>query len=280
MPAKSGSSGSKGKVGNSRLSQCKYWAGTLNNPTEEQQELLLQKCLGPGIQGFVFQSEIGGDGEDNAGTPHLQIHIEFEKKARPTQFFGIKEIHWSTCRNVAASRAYCQKEDTRTAGPWYGGTVRRMRPLTVLEPARFHPWQAKMDAELGDEPNDRKIVWLWEQEGSVGKSAFAKYLVVKRDAIVLSGKTADVFYGVQQYIEKHSMGPEIVVLDVPRSMLDYINYQSIEKIKDGMFFSGKYEGGMCIFNAPHIVVMSNAEPDLDKMSADRWDVREIVNKDM
>lgn len=275
---KTGSSGSRESDGNNRLSQWKYCDGTLNNYSQEQLEKLKELLLGPEIQGFVFQEEIGAADEDNAGTPHLQIHVWFKKKHRPVQFFGIKEISWRVVRNVAAHQKYCQKEKTRVAGPYIGGECRRMRELVVLDENKFYPWQQSIATEVERIADDRKIVWCWEQEGNVGKSQFAKWLAVKKHAIILSGKSADVFYGVQQYIEKNKVGPEIVVLDIPRSMLDYVNYQSLEKVKDGCFFSGKYEGGMCLFNSPHIIVMSNAMPDLNAMSKDRWDVRKIENK--
>jgi hypothetical protein len=54
-----------------------------------------------------------------------------------------------------------------------------------------------------------------------------------------------------------------------------VNYGAIEQIKNGLLFSGKYEGGQCVFNQPHVIVFANAEPKEEQMSMDRWDIREI-----
>ena len=39
------------------------------------------------------------------------------------------------------------------------------------------------------------------------------------------------------------------------------------------FYSPKYEGGMIDGPPPHVLVMSNDPPDLDKLSKDRWNVK-------
>lgn len=44
---------------------------------------------------------------------------------------------------------------------------------------------------------------------------------------------------------------EIVVMDIPKQV-EHISYTGIEEVKDGAFFSGKYESGMIVMNYPHI----------------------------
>ena len=44
----------------------------------------------------------------------------------------------------------------------------------------------------------------------------------------------------------------------------------MEAIKNGCFFSGKYESGMVRFNSPHILVFANEPPERTKLSQDRW----------
>ncbi len=58
-------------------------------------------------------------------------------------------------------------------------------------------------------------------------------------------------------------------------MEDYVSYQALEEIKDGIFFSGKYEGGMKIFNSPHVICFANFSPAEHKLSGDRWVVEEV-----
>lgn len=70
--------------------------------------------------------------------------------------------------------------------------------------------------------------------------------------------------------------PKIIICDIPRTNLEYINYGAIESIKNGMIYSGKYEGGQCIFDNPHVVVFANELPDGSKMSRDRWRIHYIT----
>jgi hypothetical protein len=82
-------------------------------------------------------------------------------------------------------------------------------------------------------------------------------------------------YGIVKYIEKHGFAPTSVIIDIPRSRLDYVSYTAIEEIKNGCFFSTKYESDMVVFNSPHIICFANAYPETSQMSADRWKIYEI-----
>ena len=96
-------------------------------------------------------------------------------------------------------------------------------------------------------------------------------------AIIVSGKAADAKYAIQMYIQKHGQGPEIVIMDIPRTKgVTYVSYEAIEKIKDGLFFSGKYEGGMVRYNRPHFIVFANEPPETERMSSDRWVIEELT----
>ena len=126
--------------------------------------------------------------------------------------------------------------------------------------------------EIKIEPNDRSIIWYVDKIGGRGKSVFTKYLVYTRNALLLSGKGADMKYCLKNYIDKTGE-PNVIVIDVPRSSLNYISYTGIEEIKNGCFCSNKYESSMVLMNCPHIYVFANELPDYTQMSEDRWDVR-------
>jgi hypothetical protein len=123
--------------------------------------------------------------------------------------------------------------------------------------------------------NDRIIHWLWSKKGGVGKSMFSKYLCIKHDALILSGKTKDMFYGIVSYDNDRGYAPETIIIDLSRTSYDFANYDAIESIKNGLFFSSKYESNMYIMNSPHVFVFANREPDLEAMSKDRWDIMEL-----
>ena len=70
---------------------------------------------------------------------------------------------------------------------------------------------------------------------------------------------------------------DIAIFDFPRESQEFINYGAIEKIKDGCYHSGKYEGKIVVrdFDA-HVVVFSNFDPKEEKLSSDRWDIRYLA----
>ena len=56
-----------------------------------------------------------------------------------------------------------------------------------------------------------------------------------------------------------------------------MSYSAIESLKDGLLFSGKYEGGVKLFPPPHVVIFANFLPDMTKLSIDRWDIHTLLN---
>lgn len=126
-------------------------------------------------------------------------------------------------------------------------------------------WQQNLADELDQEPHTRSIIWYHDSIGNTGKSTLAKWLIANKDTIVAEGKKADVLYGYQ--------GERIVIFDLSRSTEEYTPYDTIEKLKNGVYFNTKYESGMRVYDQPHVVVFANFAPDQTKMSADRWDIR-------
>ena len=142
----------------------------------------------------------------------------------------------------------------------------------------LRPWQQALVTELESEPDDRKIIWIYDKDGKIGKSTLAGYLVRNHDAIVLSGSKNDIIHGYDNQ--------RIAIFDYTRSQeagtdqwgnkKNFISYAAMEEIKNGMGFSPKYNSGMWIrdYNA-HVVIFANWLPDKSQLSADRWDIRDM-----
>ena len=145
----------------------------------------------------------------------------------------------------------------------------------MITPDRW--WQKRILEIISEEPDDRTIWWFWEPFGGIGKTAFAKYLVAKCGATFLGGKAADMQFAIAKAFGETGRTPEVVVMNFPRSMEGKISYQGLESIKDMLFFSGKYESQMIVGNSPHVIVFANWEPDVSKLSADRWRVECIAD---
>lgn len=247
-----------------QVSACKNWVFTYNNYKDVPMFVQLLRAT---TKRYIFQQETGSE-----GTPHLQGYCEFEFRTRPKSKIDIKEIHWEIARDVGASIRYCSKEDTRT-GEIFCNRIAIPKELSIINNLR--EWQKDIEDILLKDSDDRSIYWYWEKTGGIGKTVFCKYLAYWYGALVLSGKAADMKFGILKYIEKNGSYPNIIIFDCPRSNLDYLSYTGIEEVKNGIFFSSKYESDMVIGNCPHVIVFANEAPLLDKLSKDRWIVREI-----
>lgn len=254
------------KNGNSNQSSSyKTWCFTLNNYKIDDLDFLCQYFSEVSAM-YVIGKEIGKEKE----TPHLQGYVAFLKRKRLTALKKIDpRAHWEICRNVEASIEYCMKDgDYRT----------NIRKVKKYKWPKWYDWQQDIIDEADEKvDSDRTINWYWEESGNVGKSTLVKYLIATRNATIISGKASDSLHSVGKRLEA-GQDVSLVVVDVPRSMKGYVSYQAIEKIKDGCFFTGKYEGGQYIFDSPHVFVFSNQEPDTDMMSEDRWNIIEIKKK--
>lgn len=248
---------------------CKHWFFTFNGYTQDDIKVMLDICTVPEIvHKYVFQEEKG-----ESGNVHLQGNISFTKKKRPMSVFKGMKIHWEKTRNLSAAIEYCKKLDTRNGKVYTNIRVRKK--IITLDRKDFYPWQETLMLELEKEPNDRTIWWIWDESGNVGKSAFSKYLCVHHHALILSGKGSDMKYGVIAYDKAEDVAPEIIILDIPRSNLNYVSYTGIEEVKGGCFFSPKYESTNYVMNSPHIVCFANEEPNKENMSLDKWKIIEL-----
>lgn len=244
----------------SRDQQRSYWSFTFNNYSNvERLETILQhECTW-----YVFQEEIG-----ESKTPHLQGTIYLKNRKRLTELKKIDHrIHWEPTKCVSASIAYCTKKESNN-GKIYSHGIELPKELELDEP---YGWQLKITDLIKSKPDKRTIHWFYEEKGNMGKTTLCKYLVAKHNALMLTGKSSDMYHMISKFPNKR----ELFVVDIPRSSQDFVNYGSLEQIKNGLIFSGKYDGCQLVFNCPHVIVFANEKPIISKMSKDRWNIHNI-----
>jgi hypothetical protein len=149
--------------------------------------------------------------------------------------------------------------------------------LAEYEGVSWKPWQQAVLDVLAETPNRRKIHWIWEPTGNVGKSWLAKYIMLTESAMLLeSGKKADMAYIFVQNPSK------VVMIDLSRTSApvdgkDYLGamYSLCENLKNGFVQSTKYQSTAGLYKVPHVIVFANWEPDYTKWSPDRYLVTRI-----
>lgn len=254
-----------------RWSSALYWCFTLNNFTEEEFDNLHKICKEKGK--FIIGKEVG-----SSGTPHLQGFISCHKKERMPEVAKNKRIHWELAKaGEEANKKYCGKDGNYVTNFITKETKRKALKIPTKE--ELYDWQKETLEDI-EKSNDREIIWRYCIKGNTGKTTLAKYLIFETGALLIDGRKTDILHAATEWVK--SMTEEeiyekklIIIADFSRSLEDYISYDSLEKIKNGVWFSGKYESKSIMIPPPTVIVFANFRPNELKLSQDRWNIKRI-----
>jgi hypothetical protein len=149
-------------------------------------------------------------------------------------------------------------------------------------PEELYPWQ-QLVLDIVLTRSSREILWVWSAAGNTGKTTLAKLLTLEHNAVLLDGKRqADILHAAAKYISKLDEDEafsrqHIFLLDLSRTPEQNVSYDAIEKLKDGLWFSGKYKSKMTMIRPPRVVIFSHFPPKESTMSSDRWRIIDIDN---
>ncbi len=229
---------------------------------------------------FIYQWERG-----STGYVHCQAYVNLRTKSYYTgkplgkllSGLGMPGVQCrpSSEAGIIALQAYAMKEDTRIAGPWADHPIYRGQDLICMDTP--YPWQKEILSIVASPPNDRKILWINDAGGNVGKSKLLKYLCYKKLA-----KRVPLGNATQLKTNVIVQGPaRCYCVDMPRTtgttekMHDLIS--ALEEIKNGWVSSAMYGKHQEMFmSPPHVIIFSNMPPPMELMSADRWEVYKVI----
>lgn len=244
-----------------RSQRWRKWCFTINNPdsdTESQLSQLFDSCE------YAYQLEVG-----DSGTPHYQGMLIFKNAVRfNTLKKKLPTAHLEKMRGTTAEAyKYCTKVETRIEGPWTNMELEPdVDPQGELK-GKLRLWQVHLLRYIDQEPDNRSILWICDEKGGAGKTSIARHIYDTRQGVAyIGGKATDMKYAVACMKPK----PKIIIINLARSVEHYVSYAGIEEIKDGIYFSGKYESQTVRLDCPHIIVMANFLPEYDALSSDRW----------
>lgn len=294
----------------SRGSGAKRWCFTINNPTEDDEQLLGDFAEGERCEYLVYGDETG-----EQGTRHFQGYLVLKNR----QNMGWLKNHFHSTCHLEISRGtpkeasdYCKKDgEYEEFGELPSGAVgnnkqfeelrdwakskdkcpsekevaenfpalwcryrrsvmdlvRMFAPQPNLQSGDMRAWQQELKEMTDQEADDRKVIFVVDQDGGSGKSWFARYMVSKwpdRVQVLGPGKRDDLAHVVD-------VGKPVILFNVPRNGMQFLNYGFLEALKDRMVLSPKYESQMKFLEAvPHVVVLCNEMPDESAMTEDRY----------
>ncbi len=126
----------------------------------------------------------------------------------------------------------------------------------------LNPFQRKIMSMLSAQ-TERQLLWVHDPDGNTGKTWLSKHLLALGGCFrATNGKTKDIAFAYE--------GEPTFVMDLSRSLEEYVNYDILEQVKNGLIFSGKYESKHKVFRTPKMLVLANFAPDKSKLSKDRW----------
>lgn len=248
------------------------WSFTLNNYSDEDYELLKAHLHSTSLK-YVIGKEVG-----EKGTPHLQGYCYYKNPQTLTHMKKINSrIHWErSLGSPEQNLTYCSKDGNFTEHGMIPLKEKiKQKLLNKYKTVVWKPWQQKVLDIIDEEPDSRTINWIYDKIGNSGKSFLTKYLALTHELIIADGKKDNILHQVHKKLNEEEKEFRIVLLDIPRSSEGYINYGVLEQLKNGIIYSGKYEGGLCLFDNVHVFVFANFYPNTDEFSEDRWNIIDI-----
>lgn len=273
-----------------KTTRSRRWIFTINNYSEEEYIELKEKLHSNPVEKYIIGKEVG-----KQGTPHLQGYVYFKdtKTFQTVKAFIGDRAHLEMAKGKPADNfKYCSKDGDFVAHGFDEEKgfkekaqeilcARRHALLARYDTVVWRGWQARVLETLSRQPDSRTIHWVFDPDGNSGKSFLTKYIYLTRPVIIADGKKDNIFnqvLGMLNGDEKKQIlpqEPEVILLDIPRSSEGYINYGVLEQLKNGLIYSGKYEGGCAAFGDVHVIVFANFMPDMEAFSQDRWDIIRI-----
>jgi len=119
----------------------------------------------------------------------------------------------------------------------------------------------------------RKICWIAEAHGGIGKTTFAHHLRIKYKDMVQILEPSD--YNNMAYLLDSTKKIFIVDCQMTKNKDDM--YPMLEALKNGCVQSVKYECHQKWIRRPIVIVFSNQVPDLGMMSAGRYELFDTEN---
>lgn len=240
------------------------------------------------VHKWVIGAEVGRN-----GYKHWQVRIrtsdpdffKFEEKEQPYLLdnwqIAYRKVKIGTgWVNINIPRAHVEEcsdnwdyetKEGRYIASWDTPEVRKLRFGKM-------DWRQKAIVERLESTNDRQVMVWYDPDGNNGKSWLVGHLFETGRAYYLPPTMTSVQAMLQmmaslalQDREDGRPPREFVVIDIPRTWKwSKELYCAVEAIKDGLIVDPRYSARPINIRGVKVLVLTNEEPKLDKLSSDRW----------
>ncbi|AIY31259.1 putative replicase protein [Camel associated porprismacovirus 4] len=214
--------------------------------------------------------------EGKNGYKHWQARIQLSGEGK--QIIGGSEISFFQYMKIYYPKAHIEEasntwEYERKEGKFW--TSEDTASILAVRFGSLRPEQKKI-LQILESQGDREIdVWL-DPSGNHGKSWLTVHLWETGRALVVprSSTTAEK---LSAFICSSWKGEPIVIIDIPRSTkVSGSLLETMEELKDGLVFDHRYTGRTRNVRGVKVMVFTNSELPLKKLSKDRWRLHGIA----
>ena len=146
----------------------------------------------------------------------------------------------------------------------------------------LRPWQGDLLRQI-EHPTARKVIWVRGAKCGEGKSWFQEFVESRFgwERVVCAMDIKLKKSSICHVLGKRPLTTtDIFLFNVGKAnTINEVNYEVLEKIKDGRILASKYDSKELKFKTPNIVVVfSNDKPDVKQLAMDRWKIFSIINE--
>lgn len=248
----------------------KWWDLTIPRDDNPNIEILIS-ALDEMAERYVIGEEIG-----DGGYKHWQIRAVMKvPKVMATVRNQLEKYNiWGTWATPTSDNGrnfnYTEKE-----GKFFRSWEKALRSFATLE---LREWQAQIE-ELIKHQNERQCMVIYDPAGNHGKTYFSKYMQATHQAqyVPPMGDAMDLMAFAMEKPYK------AYIFDMPRSESVKQKkgmWSAIEQIKNGYLYDKRYKFRDAWITPPKVLVFCNEVPDLDALSADRWQLLTLSDTPM
>lgn len=198
--------------------------------------------------------------------------IEFVNTYQPEPCFHV--AHCSTA-GQAALKKYAMKHDTRVDGPYADHYIYDGQDLPNIN--QLHPWQSHIYSEgkLPPSKENREINWVFDDAGNSGKTAICKLMAFRLDVPCITFATSRHMMDVISANRFKAMYTFDLTRTKPAEVKMDDLYSVLEQLKNGHLTKTMGGSQQWMQMPARVWVFSNYQPDLSKLSSDRFVVWKI-----